>query len=63
MSEEFVVDLSKATFNWAQEMGYTKSKQKLDASLQAAERYGMNFFGGALGAAIFYGEEIAQKSN
>lgn len=61
MSEELVVDLSKATFNWAQEMGYTKSKQKLDAWENAAERYGMNFFGGALGGAIFYGVDIAQN--
>ena len=42
-------------------MGYTKSKQKLDAWENAAERYGMNFFGGALGGAIFYGVDIAQN--
>ena len=61
MSEELVVDLSKATFNWAQEMGYTKSKDKLDAFENAFERYGMNFFGGALGGAIFYGVDVAQN--
>lgn len=61
MSEELVVDLAKGTFNWAQDMGFTKSQNKLDAWENALERYGMNFFGGAIGGAIFYGVDVVQN--
>lgn len=61
VSEEAVVDLAKATFNWASDMGYTKSGVQLDAWENAMERYGMNFFGGAIGGAIFYGVDVVQN--
>ena len=61
MSEEAVVDLAKATFNWAQEMGFTESKNKLNAGENAFERYGMSFFGGAIGGAIFHGVDVVNN--
>lgn len=61
VGEELMVDLSKATFNWASEMGVTSTRTKLDAWENMGERYAMNFFGGAVGGAIFGATDIARS--
>lgn len=63
VSEELVSDLAKSTYNWAAEFGYTKKPNvKLDAWQDMAARYGMSFFGGAVGGALFQGVDIVQNS-
>ena len=61
VGEELITDFFKSTFNWAQEFGWTKSDAHLDAWENMAERYGMSFFGGALGGAIFAGVDLVQN--
>lgn len=62
-SEELVVDFTKSTFNMLQDLGLTVSKDKMDAWDNMGERYLMNFFGGAIGGAIFYGVDTIQGRN
>lgn len=63
VSEELVSDLAKSTYNWAAEFGYTKKPAvRLDAWQDMAARYGMSFFGGAVGGALFQGVDIVQNS-
>lgn len=62
VGEELIMDFAKSTFNWAQEFGWTKTDTHLDAWENMAERYGMSFFGGALGGAIFAGVDLVQNS-
>lgn len=61
VAEELVSDFAKSTYNVAAEFGYTKTNQKLDAWDDWAARYGMSFFGGAIGGAIFQGVDIVQN--
>lgn len=61
VGEELIMDFAKSTFNWAQEFGWTKTDTHLDAWENMAERYGMSFFGGALGGAIFAGVDLVQN--
>lgn len=58
VGEELIMDFAKSTFNWAQEFGFTKTDVHLDAWENMAERYGMSFFGGAIGGAIFAGVDL-----
>lgn len=58
--EELVVDFTKSTYNLLHDLGLTNGENKLDAWDNAAQRYGMNFFGGAVGGAIFYGVDLVQ---
>lgn len=63
VSEEAVSDFAKSTYNWAAEFGYTKKPNvRLDAWKDMSTRYGMSFFGGAVGGAIFQGVDIVQNS-
>lgn len=62
VGEEFIMDFAKSTFNWAQEFGFTKTNVHLDAWENMAERYGMSFFGGAIGGAVFAGVDLVQNS-
>lgn len=61
VGEEFIMDFAKSTYNWAQEFGWTKTNVHLDAWENIAERYGMSFFGGAIGGAVFAGVDIVQN--
>lgn len=62
VGEELIMDFAKSTFNWAQEFGFTKTDVHLDAWENMAERYGMSFFGGAIGGAIFAGVDLVQNN-
>lgn len=61
VSEELVVDFTKSTFNMLTDLGWTSSDKKMDAWENAGDRYLMNFFGGAVGGALFYGVDLVQN--
>lgn len=61
VGEEVISDFFKSTYNWAEEFGWTKTNTHLDAWDNMAARYGMSFFGGALGGAIFAGVDLVQN--
>lgn len=61
VSEELVIDFTKSTFNMLSDLGWTSSGKKLDAWENAGDRYLMNFFGGAVGGALFYGVDLVQN--
>lgn len=53
VSEEVLYDVTKATFNAISY--FTGNETRLSAFNDVASRYGMSFFGGALGGSIFQG--------
>ena len=59
VSEEFVSDLAKATFNLTSMLGYNQSGVYLDAFQDLAARYGTAFAGGAIGGSIYSMRDIA----
>lgn len=60
VSEELVTDFVKSTFNLMTDLGLTSSGKKMDAWENGLSRYAMNFFGGAVGGAVFYGVDLVQ---
>lgn len=62
VGEELIMDFAKSTYNWAEEFGWTNSHTHLDAWEDMGKRYGMSFFGGALGGAVFAGVDLVQNS-
>lgn len=62
VSEELVTDMSKGMYSILGDLGlYEKSVENPIDWDTALERYGMSFFGGAAGGALFYGVELAQN--
>lgn len=60
VSEELVADLSKQMYELAGDLGFNTSTKNVGAWENAGARYGMSFFGGALGGAVFHGVELVK---
>jgi hypothetical protein len=58
VSEEAIQDTFKGLYELAGEFGADTTKKDIGAWDNALPRYGMSFFGGAIGGAIFAGKEI-----
>ena len=58
VSEEAIQDTFKGLYELAGEFGANTTKKDIGAWDNALPRYGMSFFGGAIGGAIFAGKEI-----
>lgn len=60
VSEELVADLSKQIYELAGDLGFNTSTKNVGAWENALPRYGMSFFGGALGGAVFHGVDLVK---
>lgn len=57
VSEELIMDTSKAIYQLAGQLGANTTLEDVGAWENAVERYTMSFIGGAMGGGIFYGKE------